>query len=982
MARGKTTLSFSVKNCALLFVALLFLSAVAAPRSLLAQGVPVPPSASGMIPGGIYPVGQGPVGVGIYGPPLGTAYNFSGTVNNTDNSSVTHWINPNGWFYGAKTYKTGFDPSAVAYGYLDKTAYPFMVVTDHHDDTLALFQLTDGLTFVQVSVIGSGGTGPAGLTFADFNGDGNMDIAVINDDASAAPGGPNVAIFLGNGNATFHKSDRAAASIPISYTPLSLATGDLNGDGKPDLIVASYAATLGKAGSQSASGGVIQVFLGKGDGTFQAPSSIIVGQYPSSVVVADFNGDGKMDLAIADYIAGNVAILLGKGDGTFQPPITYPADSGPFSLVAADFNGDGKMDLAVANFNSNDVSILFGNGDGTFGAPQNIGVGNGPVSIAKGDFNGDGKTDLVVANFYDNTISTLMNVTGCPASSLFNATLPAGTEGTAYSQSLAASGLLVSTNFVISGGQLPSGMSLSTAGLLTGTSNSAGTYNFTVTGLVNNACPGAENYSLAIHGSTVARQINPGGASTAITMGGTQPVESGYATITMSSGNPPYATAVFSLRQNGFVVSEAGVPASPPTTKGEFFVDFRNNVSAKTDQDDSGTISVDTGVAAVNRGNATANITYTLKDTSGNVVVTGHGTLTAGAHFAKFIDQLNTVAADFVLPGNFATLTQFGSLTIQSDQPLSIQALRLTVNQRGDTLITSTPIADLNKAAQNGPSYFPQLADGGGWTTKIILLNTTTATETGQLQLFGDGGSPLIVHQVGGATNSSFAYNIPAGGVFIFQTDGSPANAVSGQVQLTPDSGMKTPVGAGVFSFSPGGTLVTEAGVPASPPTTHARIYIDTSGGHLTGLALANPSGSPENITLAAYQLDGSTFVSLGALPLAANGHKAAFTNSFVAGLPNGFTGVLDISSPTPFVALTLRALNNGRDQIYTTVPVADLTQPAPSPIVFPQIADGIGGGQYQTQFIILSAGDAESFTLSFFGDDGTPLVVGKRVGN
>jgi hypothetical protein len=106
-----------------------------------------------------------------------------------------------------------------------------------------------------------------------------------------------------------------------------------------------------------------------------------------------------------------------------------------------------------------------------------------------------------------------------------------------------------------------------------------------------------------------------------------------------------------------------------------------------------------------------------------------------------------------------------------------------------------------------------------------------------------------------------------------------------------------------------------------------------------------------------------------------ANGHSAQFADQFVAGLPTGFTGVLDISSTTPFAALTMRSLyNERRDFLLATFPIADMTRSAPAPIVFPQVADG---GGYVTQFILIGAG-ASGVTLNFYGEDGRPLPVGK----
>ncbi len=478
------------------------------------------------------------------------------------------------------------------------------------------------------------------------------------------------------------------------------------------------------------------------------------------------------------------------------------------------------------------------------------------------------------------------------------------------------------------------------------------------------------------------------GANTALTASSAGALQAGYAVLSVNSGSAPYATAVFSLMQNGVVVSEAGVPASPPTTSAGLFVDYRNNAPAKSGHLQSGTLSVDTGVAIVNRGSAQANLTFTLRDMEGRMVgATGHGSLAPGAHVAKFLERLVDIAPDFVIPANFPTAIQFGSLEINSDQPISVLALRLTVNQRGETLITSTPTVDFTQPPSFSPLYFPQLADGVGYKTTIVLINTSsTNTETGKVLLFDNNGAALSVHTTTGQpANSNFPYSMAPGEVFLLQTDGAgipgSASPKVGAVQVIPSGGTPAPVGAGIFGYSPAGTEVTESGVPSALTTTHARIYVDQSGGHTTGLALENPTAAPLTVNVSAFQLDGVTpaGTSLGPVELPGNGHISAFVNSFVGNLPNNFTGVLDIRSSSPFAPLTLRGLYNARnDFLLTTLPTADFTRPAPSPIVFPQIADGNGGGIYRTQFIFLSTGGSESTTLSFFGDTGSPLAVGK----
>src|SRR5262249_32857825 len=159
--------------------------------------------------------------------------------------------------------------------------------------------------------------------------------------------------------------------------------------------------------------------------------------------------------------------------------------------------------------------------------------------------------------------------------------------------------------------------------------------------------------------------------------------------------------------------------------------------------------------------------------------------LPPNAHRAKFLHELQSIAPDLNLPSDFPTGVLYGSLEITSTQPVSVLGLRLTTNQRGETLLTSTAVADLSQPLNNSPVYFPQVADGGGYTTTIILSNTAGTTETGTIAIFDDTGAPLLVRQAGETTASTFSYSIPPAGTFVFQTDGSPASVRAGWIQVT-----------------------------------------------------------------------------------------------------------------------------------------------------------------------------------------------------
>ncbi|MGA2005922.1 MAG: Ig-like domain repeat protein, partial [Terriglobales bacterium] len=211
-----------------------------------------------------------------------------------------------------------------------------------------------------------------------------------------------------NGGGTFQGAITYNAGDQNAY---SVAVADLNGDNKPDLIVANECAS-----GSNCSNGSLDVLLGNGDGTFQGAVSYPSGGYHAvSVAVADVNGDGHPDLLVANMCAGSsncangtISVLLGNGDGTFQ--VAVPYNSGgeyAYSIAVADVNGDGHPDLLVANEcqtyascgNGGGVSVLLGNGDGTFQVPVSYNSGGYEAySIAVADVNADGHLDLLVAN--------------------------------------------------------------------------------------------------------------------------------------------------------------------------------------------------------------------------------------------------------------------------------------------------------------------------------------------------------------------------------------------------------------------------------------------------------------------------------------------------------------------------------------------------------------------------------------------------------
>src|SRR3989442_717046 len=266
------------------------------------------------------------------------------------------------------------------------SARPFLLVaaTLICWSTLPAPALADTVSFVGRRDFASGGLDPSSVAVGDFNGDGVLDLAVVNG------GSGTVSVLLGNGDGSF----RAAPNIDM--VAISVAVGDLNGDGIPDLAVVPSGANF-PSGANS-----VSVLLGNGDGTFQAARNFAtLSTRPFSAAVGDFNGDGVPDLAVAggvDLETSSISVLLGNGDGTFQAARGFATGSHARSVAVGDFNGDGVPDLAVANAGSDSVSVLLGNGDGSFQAALTFTVGKNPRSVAVGDFNGDGMADLAGAN--------------------------------------------------------------------------------------------------------------------------------------------------------------------------------------------------------------------------------------------------------------------------------------------------------------------------------------------------------------------------------------------------------------------------------------------------------------------------------------------------------------------------------------------------------------------------------------------------------
>jgi hypothetical protein len=427
----------------------------------------------------------------------------------------------------------------------------------------------------------------------------------------------------------------------------------------------------------------------------------------------------------------------------------------------------------------------------------------------------------------------------------------------------------------------------------------------------------------------------------------------GYAAVQASTGSRTAAGyQVVSFKKNGVSVSEASVPEVRPITSGRIYVSYF--------------AAVNTGVAMVNPNSTDAIISFYF--TPGFLFCDcpnppiGTFRLPAHSQIARFVNEA---------PFNVSFGPSIGSMTFSSSVPIGVIAMRGYTNQRGEFLMTTLPVADLNEPASNDVVFLPHYADGGGWTTMVTMVNPTDAAISGSVQFLGPGGATKL-------------YLIPPRDVASISTPGTNGAITTGAIRVMPDPGSTSPSASAIFTFSNGGIVVSEAGAPALRPAQSFRLFdveCNSPIGPLqTGVAMANPSATDTaTVTLDLMDMNGRSTGQTSTLMIPPLGQTVAFMKQFpgLESIPDQFVGVVRISttSPAGVAVIGLRSRYNERNDflITTSMPVNEATPPSSADALFPHLANG---GGYNTEFVLFSgsADETSAGTLQLFSQSGGRL--------
>jgi hypothetical protein len=440
-------------------------------------------------------------------------------------------------------------------------------------------------------------------------------------------------------------------------------------------------------------------------------------------------------------------------------------------------------------------------------------------------------------------------------------------------------------------------------------------------------------------------------------------IQMGYIRLLPDPGTTsPAGVAIFGSKSGGVVISEAGIPSTTRRASGRIYAEIGGPVN--------------TGIALANPSDQDALVSYYFTDASGRDYGSASLKLPAYQQIAAFLNEA---------PFNHAgTLT--GTLTFNSTIPVAAIALRSFVNERDEVLFSTVPVSPLGAGSGTAALLVPDLADGTGWSTQIVLVNPGDTTLSGTVQFYGQGsgriGNALSVRVlINGVASSTFKYSVAPRSAYRMTTQPVRNSAELGSVRIIPASGSATPEPLAIFSYKNGNVTVSSATVTAPTAAKAVRMYVESSGvfGQIgsvqTGLSLSNPAATLVTARIEVLDVKGMPTGLSTSIDIAAGGQTAKFANQFFPTLPASFRGVLRITAPSAVALTGLRGRYNERgDLLLTTMPAYDDASFPQSEMDFPHF---ISGGGFSTQVILISTGPAQTGGMQLVSQEGIPLSTG-----
>jgi hypothetical protein len=445
----------------------------------------------------------------------------------------------------------------------------------------------------------------------------------------------------------------------------------------------------------------------------------------------------------------------------------------------------------------------------------------------------------------------------------------------------------------------------------------------------------------------------------------------GYARAQPTVSTTPAGFAIFGLRQNDVLVTEAGVPGVTAITSGRTYAEVNGPIN--------------TGLAFANPNGSSVAVSFSVTDQFGFDRGQSSFTLNANAQMARFLSERPfNLAAGFI-----------GTLTFNSSAPVDVVALRTLINERSEFLVTTQPVATLPGDIFGAPIVLAQFADGAGWRTKVILVNTTDTPISGTVEFFGEGSASVPATSlrlaVNGQVAASFSYTVRSGASTTFETSGLVGQVTQvGSIHITPTGGSSAPSAFAVLSFASNDVTVSQATIPPQTPGTALRSFVEVNSTKAvanaiqTGIAIANSSSTAATVNLELLDINGSSTGLTTIVTVPAFGHVSAFVNELFPSLnvsfDTPFRGMLRITSFSSIIVAAIRAQYNELGTfLITTTPVSnEASSASTAELVFPHIVDG---GGYATQFILFSGIANQNTTgiLGFVGQDGQALNLTVR---